>query len=273
MANENKERIAPAEDFWEGSSANVAVDAIAAAVAEGASQGDLGENSKEEVSEKSTESQETSKEKTEETAKEEKFKFKSHEEAERMYRERQSAADKLAAELERVKSTVADQEKLQASVDKLYKTLGKVEDPELKAAVEEVQTIVNTAMPKTDPYVNELQSRLDRLEARLVAQDAASALETQYPFASEVKSVAADLLAQHAEGTISTDKLVAELSRIGYDAGLKQGRVSAVAAERTGSESSGQPGAVSSDSKKTPSDVEILTRAIVEAAKTKRSYV
>lgn len=293
MPDENKQRIAPKEDFWEGSADNVAVDAIAAAVAKGAEKSDLGEVS--DKVEESADAPESTESVSEESKKEEtkaNLKFKSHEEAESAYRERQSAADKFAAEAEKLRSKIADQAKLQENINKLHKALGDVDNPELRSAIEEVQQAVKTDTldrTKVDPntaseiervlaanraLIAEQQARLDALEANAIADSAATSLEGQYPFASEIKEKAADLLAKHSEGEIPSDTLVAELAKIGFEAGVQKGRSAVIAAERTGSDAGGEPGVASDTGDEKPkSDVDVLTEGILQSLSNQKSYI
>ena len=101
MTEEQKTEVSTEskDDFWNSSSGDEDVDAIAAVVAESVKEDDL--EDKDKVEESTSTSEPTDKtEEAKETEKDEyAYKYKSHQEAEEAYRERQSAADKNEARI------------------------------------------------------------------------------------------------------------------------------------------------------------------------------
>jgi len=276
--------------WWNESSGDSSVDAIAAVVAESAKADDLEEKSKVEKSKVAPDST-TEKEKASETEKP-KLRFETLEDYETAYREKQSAADKAIARAKELEGQLTSQETLAELMSQLTDVLGDVDNPDIQLAIQKVkeaagQTVLNRERvdhklaSELEKHLQAYNERIARLEQGLSAKSEevkaaeakiqAAQLESDYPYAPTIKADAEKLLAQHASGELDVDQLVLKLADVGYKAGLAGKAKETVVAERTGSDAGGIPGKID-DSGKKLSDAEILTQGIIEELNSRPSY-
>ncbi len=282
------------DDFWNSSSGDEDVDAIAAVVAESVKEDDLEE--KEQVEESTSASEPIDEtEKAKETEKDDyAYKYKSHKEAEDAYRERQAAADKSDARVRELEAEQVDQGKMADLLAGLNDTLANVDDPDVQAAVQAIKEkaglmvldrsrVDPKAATELEKVLQPLSDRMARLESGLTAKDKESEaveseaqiaqLEKDYPFASTIQKDTKALLVQHEDGKLTDDQLLLKVAEIGYNARQAGDKERGKVKDRTGSDAGGTPGKTSDADGKKPSDAEVMEKAVLAAVDQQRSYI
>jgi len=297
MIEELKTEVSTVEkkdDFWNSSSGDEDVDAVAAAVAESVKEDELGDEEK--VEESDTTSEPT--DKTEEAKETEKddyaYKYKSHKEAEEAYRERQAAADKNEARIKELEGQQVGQEKIATMLTGLNDVLANVDDPDVQAAIQKVKEaagyvtldrkrVDHKAATEIEGKFQDQNERIAKLEAGITAQSAESEaaeskvqiakLKEDYPFASTIQKDTEALLTQHKEGKLTDDQLLLKVAEIGYNARQAGDKERGKVKEREGSDAGGTPGKTSDADGKKLSDAELMSGALLDALNKQRSYI
>lgn len=296
MANEKTQtEVSTKEDFWNSSAGDPSVDAVAAVVAESVKEDDLEEEKKVEESDSASDSTTGTEKAEEKTEEKSNLRFDSLEKYEEAYRSKQSAVDKNEARIKELEGQLTDHGKVNELMDKLGDALADVDDPDVQAAIQAVKTEAGHTVldrSRVDPkaateierHIQAQNDRIARLEAGLSTQSAeekvaenkayVKQLETDYPFAATIKEDAGALLTQYNDGKLTVDEVALKLAEIGWKAGRAGGERTKTVKDRAGSDAGGTPGKVTDgEAKKTVSDAEVLTGALLKAANSRESYV